>query len=206
MNLQPDRKLTTLLFNPFVSIAGGKALGLGLAAVLLAGLIGSLSGTHFDGVLDTHVGFHTSLGIFLAEGLIDWSCLALVLLIFGKIISNTAFRTMDLLGTQALARWPTVFIGLVSLPPAIRRFSHDLLQLLTQPGAKIEINPTDAVIFFASVAAMLPLLCWMVVLMYKSYSVTCNVNGGKAIGTFIAGLFLAEILSKIAVYGLFKLI
>jgi len=49
---------------------------------------------------------------------------------------------------------------------------------------------------------MIVLLCWMVALMYKSYSVSCNVRGGKAIGTFIAGLLLAEILSKIAVYRL----
>jgi hypothetical protein len=176
-----------------------------LAAILLAGLIGSISGTHFDGVLDTHVGFHTSLRIFLAEGLIDWLCLAVVLLIFGKIISTTAFRTIDLLGTQALARWPTLLTSLVALPPAVQRFSHDLLQQLMHFGGKIEFNTMDALIFFASVTAMLPLLVWTVVLMYQSYSVSCNVKGGKAIGTFMAGLFLAEILSKIAVYGLFKL-
>ena len=206
MNPNHDRKLITLLFNPFVYIAGAPALGLGLAAILLAGLIGSLSHTHFDGVLDTHTGAHALLGVFLAEGLVDWLCLALVLLIFGKIISKTAFRTIDLLGTQALARWPTIFISLVTLPPAFQRFSHDLLDQLTKPGGKIEINPSDAIIFFAAVLAMLLFLCWMVALMYKSYSVSCNVKGGKAIGTFIAGLLLAEILSKIAVYGLFKLI
>jgi hypothetical protein len=205
MNLQPERKLTTLLFNPFVYIAGGEALALGLAVMLVAALIGSVSHTHFDGVLDTHTGAGAPLWVFLAEGLIDWLCLGLVLLGFGKIISNTAFRTIDLLGTQALARWPTFFTSIVALPPAIQRFTHELLRQLTHPGGKIDINPTDAIIFFAAALAMLPLLCWTVVLMYKSYSVACNVRGGKAIGTFIAGLFLAEILSKLAVYGLFRL-
>lgn len=205
MNLNPDRKLITLLFKPFVYIAGVEALGLGLAAILLAGLVGSLSHTHFDGVLDTHTGAHAPLWIFLAEGLVDWLCLGLVLLIFGKIISNTAFRTLDLLGTQALARWPTIFISLVTLPPAFQRFTHELLLQLMHPGGKIEINPWDAIIFFAATILMLPLLCWMIALMYQSYSVSCNVKGGKAIGTFIAGLIFAEILSKIALYGLFKL-
>jgi hypothetical protein len=200
-----ERKLTTLLFNPFVYIAGGKALGLGLPAILLAGLIGSFSRTHFDGVLDTHTGFHSPMWTFVAEGLIDWLCLALVLLIFGKIYSTTAFRTIDLVGTQALARWPTFFISLVTLPPAIQRFSRDLVQLLTEPGAKLDFNPADAAIFFAAVAAMLALLCWMVALMYKSYSLSCNLKGGKAVGTFIAGLIVAELLSKIAVYELFHL-
>jgi len=204
MNLTHDRKLTTLLFNPFVYIAGAPALGLGLAAILLAGLIGSWGHTHFDGVLDTHIGARAPLGVFLAEGLIDWLCLGLVLLIFGKIISKTSFRTLDLLGTQALARWPTVFISLVSLPKALQRFSQELLEQLTKPGAKIVINPWDALIFFAAMMVMLPLLGWVVALMYKSYSVSCNVKGGKAIGTFIGGLLLAEIMSKVAVYGLLK--
>ena len=52
---------------------------------------------------------------------------------------------------------------------------------------------------------MLVFLCWEVYLMYKSYSVSCNVRGGMAIGTFVAGLFLAEILSKIAIYSLLHL-
>ena len=205
MNLNPDRKPTTLLFNPFVYIAGAQALGLGLAAILLAGLVGSLSHTHFDGVLDTHTGAPAPLGVFLAEGLIDWLCLAVVLLIFGKIISKTSFRTIDLLGTQALARWPTLFISLVTLPNAIQRFSHHVLEELTKPGGKIEFNTPDAIIFFAALIVMLLLICWVVALMYKAYSVSCNVKGGKAIGTFIAGLLLAEILSKIAVYQLLNL-
>ena len=38
--------------------------------------------------------------------------------------------------------------------------------------------------------------------MYKAYSVACNLRGGKAIGTFIGGLLLAEIVSKVAVVAL----
>jgi hypothetical protein len=206
MNLTPERKLTTLLFNPFIYIAGGKALGLGLAAVLLAGLVGSLSNTHFDGVLDTHGGFHVPLGIFLAEGLADWLCLALVLLIFGKIISNTAFRTIDLFGTQALARWPTLLTSLVSLPPSMGRFGRELVRQLTTPGVTPAINTLDAVVFFTAVILMLLFLAWTVTLMYRSYSVSCNVKGARAVGTFIVGMLLAETLSKFAIYALLQLV
>jgi len=205
MNAGIERNPITWLFNPFVYIAGAPALGLGLAAVLVAGLIGSVSNTHFDGVLDTHSGLHVSLGCFLAEGFIDWFCLAVVLWVFGKIISRTAFRAIDLFGTQALARWPTIFISVVALPAALQRFSHELLAQLTNPGSPVAFNSADAVIFFASVAIMLVFLCWEVYLMYKSYSFSCNVKGGLAIGTFIAGLLIAEILSKIAIYSLLNL-
>jgi hypothetical protein len=203
MNLAQDRKWTTLLFNPFVYIAGGQALGFGVGAIVLAGLIGALGHTHFDGVLDTHVGAPAPLGFFLAEGLIDWLCLALVLLVLGKIASKTNFRAIDLLGTQALARWPTLITSIVTLPPAMRRFSQELLQHVSNPAAVIQLLATpDAMIFFAISLLMLPLVVWTVALMYQSYSVSCNLRGAKAIVTFIAGLLLAEILSKIVIYRL----
>jgi len=206
MNLGSERKWTTLIFNPFVYVAGTKALGFGLVAILAAALIGAIGCTHYDGVLDTHVGAPAPLSLYLAEGVIDWLCLALVLLIFGKLVSKTDFRVIDLLGTQALARWPTVFTSLVTLPPAVGRFSRELVDQISTSGGKLEILATpDAVIFFAVTIIMLPLLIWMVVLMYMSYSVSCNVKGGKAIGTFIAGVLIAEILSKIGLYALLKL-
>lgn len=46
---------------------------------------------------------------------------------------------------------------------------------------------------------MNPITCWMVYLMYKGYSVSCNVKGGRGIGTFIGGLFAGEILSKLCI-------
>lgn len=203
MNSNNDRKATNLLFNPFVCVAGAKALLLGLTAILLAGLVGSLAHTHFDGVLDTHTGAATPLWFFLSEGIVDWLCLSLVLLILGRIVSKTSFRTIDVLGTQGMARWPTLLVALLTQPKAFERFGRELVEQLMKQG-KTEFNTADAVIFFAVVIAMIPLICWMVFLMYKSYSVSCNVKGGKAVGTFIAGLVLAEILSKMAIYRLLK--
>jgi hypothetical protein len=198
-----NRKIITLLFNPFVYIAGARALWLGLLGILLAGLIGSVAHTHYDGVLDTHTGAATPLWFFLAEGMVDWLCLAAALLVAGRIISKTSFRTIDVLGTQALARWPTIFVSLLTLPEAFRRFGQQILEQVMKQG-KVEFNSADAVIFLAVVLAMIPLVCWMVYLMYRAYSVSCNVKGGKGIGTFIGGLILAEILSKIAIYLLVK--
>jgi hypothetical protein len=198
-----SKKPITLLFNPFVYIAGAQALCLGLAAILLAGLVGSLSNTHFDGVLDTHTGAHARLWVFLLEGVIDWLCLSVVLLILGRIISRTSFRTIDLFGTQALARWPALLMSLIALPNAFQRFGHELLEQMKQ-GGKLQFNTADATIFFAVIVGMFVCLCWMVALMYRSFSVSCNLKGGKAIGTFIAGLLIAEILSKLCVVLVLK--
>ena len=175
MNSTTEKKPLTLLFNPFFYVAGGKALGIGLAAILLAGLIGALGNAHFDGVLDTHAGAHAPLWFFLAEGIIDWLCLAAVLLVLGLVASKTTFRALDVLGTQALSRWPTVLLAFLMLPSAVGRFGAQLVGLISHPEASRAINIPDAIVFCVVVLATIPITCWMVYLMYKAYSVSCNV-------------------------------
>ena len=72
----------------------------------------------------------------------------------GKLASRTAFRAIDLFGTQAMARWPSAITATV----------------------------------------------WMVWLMYRSYSTCCNIRGAAAVGTFIAGLLVAEAASKLILF------
>jgi hypothetical protein len=87
------------LFNPFRFIAGFKALLLGLSIILISALVGSLGNTHFDGVLDVHIGLEAPLWFFFAEGLIDWICIAIPLFFFGLIVSRSSFRMIDVFGT-----------------------------------------------------------------------------------------------------------
>lgn len=203
--MNPQNKTLTLLINPFVYLAGGRALLLGLAVIALAALAAFFSHAHFDGVLDTHVGAAAPLWLFFAEGLVDWLCLAAAIFIAGKIISRTAFRFVDVLGTQALARWPTVFISLLVLPGAFHRFSTELPHQLTQlQSGKFELNVADAAVFGIVVLLLIPLTCWTVALMYQSFRVCCNVKGGKAIGAFVVALIAAEILSKACLWPIYQ--
>jgi hypothetical protein len=195
------KSVWTWLFNPFVYIAGGRSLLLGIVAILAAGLIGSISNTHFDGVLDMHSGKAGPLWLFLSEGVIAWLLPGIVFLIFGKIISRTSFRSLDILGTQAMARWPTMISVLIMLPAFVQdansRFGKYILSSVTNSSKATPLNASDIVIFVVCTMAVLLIICWFVVLAYKSYSVSCNVKGGKAVGTFIAGLLIAEILGII---------
>ena len=118
----PKPGLRQWLFDPFTYLAGGGALALGLAAILLAGFVGSFSNTHFDGVLDIHTGRAASLGMFLGEGLVNWLSISIVLLILGRIASKTPFRSIDMLGTQAMARWPTLIAAIATLAPPHQRY------------------------------------------------------------------------------------
>jgi hypothetical protein len=192
--------LVSMLFQPFHRIAGAASLGLGLAALLIAALLGWAQGLHFDGVLDAHLGGPAPWWFFVAEGLVSWLSLALLLLGAGLILSKSAFRGIDLLGTQALARWPMVPAALAALAPGFHRYSAALLEALTQmkPGGAIKMPPggLDAGVFALVTVGMLACLVWMVALMWQSFSLCCNVRGGRAVAGFILALLAAEAVSK----------
>jgi hypothetical protein len=202
--------IATPLFNPFVRVAGLTSLNLGLALILLTGWLGSWNGVHFDGVLDTHVGGKVPLWMFMAEGVIDWLSLALVLLGAGRMISKTAFRAIDLIGTQALARWPMLLVTFATFAPGFHRYSVQLIDslksLLANP-AKFAFPPggADAVVYVFVTAATMVCAVWMVALMWKSFAHCCNVRGGRAVGAFVAGLLVAEVISKILIILMFRL-
>ena len=54
---------------------------------------------------------------------------------------------------------------------------------------------------------MIAVTVWFVALAWKSFRISCDVSGGKAIVTFIIGIILAEAISKYAIMkGLASLI
>ena len=136
--------------------------------------------------------------LFIAEGVIDWLSLVLFLFFSALLISRASWRFIDILGTQALSRWPTLLTALVMLPEANRRFMNSLLKTI-QSGTLPVINYADAIIFGAAMMITLLMIIWMVALMYKSYTVSCGIKGPKAIVTFIVSLVLAEALSKVLI-------
>ena len=187
------------LFNPFRYLAGGASLAIGLAAILLAGVLGSFSRTHFDGVLDVHTGLPAPTWAFAAEGFIDWLSLAVVLVILGKVTSRAAFRAVDLLGTQAMARWPSVIIAAVALLPSYQRFAAYMAWKFGGVGAAVQVSGMDVALFASAILVIVASIVWMVALMYRSYSICCNIRGGKAAATFVIGVLVAEVVSKLVV-------
>jgi len=191
------------LFNPFVFLAGYRALFIGLGFILAAGFLGRLGNTHFDGVLDVHKGLQAPLWLFVLEGVVNWLSLAVPLYFFGLIISPSRFRLIDIFGTQALARWPYFLSALVMLPKANERAGNYVLSVLGQAPAEASAGVFDLIIFAVALFVTILSAVWMVALMYSAYTVCCNVKGLKAVITFILALMGAEILSKFILVKLY---
>ncbi len=201
-NTKEKRSLTQWLFNPFKFIAGYQALLVGLAAILLTSLIGSLSNTHFDGVLDVHTGLRAPPWFFVAEGLINWVSLAIPLFFFGLIVSRSSFRAIDLLGTQALARFPYLLSAIAFIPFAYASRGEDLAAKFMASGFSAIAAPALLLTLGLAIIVTILMAIWMVALMYKAYCVSCNVKGARAVATFIVSLVGAEVLSKFAILSL----
>ncbi len=199
----PDKRLSQWLFNPFKFVAGYYALFFGLVIILISGFVCRLGYTHFDGVLDVHKGLSAPLWLFLSEGLINWLSMAVPLFFFGLIISPSSFRMIDVVGTQALARWPYLITAVIMLPEANLRAGMYLASKVKYGFTTTTINYTDMLIFVPTVIIIILMIVWTVVLMYRAYSVSCNVKGTKAIITFIVALISAEVFSKFAILLLF---
>lgn len=200
-----DSNLCQWLFNPFRFIAGFQALLIGLVIILISGFVGSLSNTHFDGILDVHIGLKAPMQLFLAEGLIDWVCMVIPLFLFGLIVSRSAFRMIDVFGTQALARWPYLITSVVMLPDANQRVIAYIMSKLIQTAPAAAINSADVLIFGFAMIVTILMTIWMVALTYRAYAVSCNIKGAGAVVTFIVSLIGAEVLSKIAILSLVRI-
>jgi hypothetical protein len=189
------------LYNPFYYIAGGKALAVGIIVMLITGYLAFLGKVRFDGLLDFHFGgMATPLWLNISEILVSWLLLSILLLFFGRILSKSRIRFIDVFGTQALARFPYFLISIVVLLlPGASRFNQELMQvLLAKPPAFPAFSFDMAALFFLVFFAIL-MTIWMIILMYRAFSVSCNVSGKSAISLFIVALIVVEILSLFAI-------
>jgi len=178
------------LFNPFLYLAGARALILGLASMCITAIICSFSNTHFDGIVDVHPVI-TPLAPYFVETLIDWVVIAAMLYLGGIAFSRSSIRLIDVAGTLALARWPLIIA-------AVAGFGIDaaaVAEFKNRPVAEATklITPQFLVCSLVQLAGLI----WYVALMYKAFSISCNLKGGKAAGIFIAALVLAEITVKL---------
>ena len=193
----------SLLINPFVRIAGGKALSIGLVIFVASILLAYCGNMVFDGVLDAHFSDHINLGRALLAPSIALFIFILVLYLTGRLLSKSSIRFIDVAGTVTLARTPYILISLVVLIPGIYDYNMVIAQnLLAQNYSGITV--AQWIVFFLFLFVSMVATIWFVILSYKAFSVSCNISGAKGIIGFITALLFSEIVAAIAIYQLSK--
>lgn len=188
-------------YNPFIYIAGSQALLLGLFVIILTGLLGWLSHTWLDGLLDLHYGPQGSLWVHIALGITNWLSMVLVLTPLALWLSPSKVRILDIAGTQALARFPmllAIFTGFVNAPERVGQWA---MYTFMQTGEPVVLSSWDWLLAGLAILIILLTIVWMVALMYNAWKVSANLKGTRAGISFTIGILVAYILSKItAVY------
>lgn len=179
------QKFNTLSWfvNPFIYVAGLKALIIGVILMLASVAIGFINRAHFDGVLDLHIGLEAPAYVFLIEVLVDWVSISVVLFIMGSILSKSKIRWIDVVGTQALARWPMLILVLLLFVPGFETLRTGTISI--------------SLIIFGIVSLLV--IIWVVTLMFNAYKISCNLKGSKLIVSFVGGLISAEVISKVVI-------
>ena len=181
----------TWLFNPFHYLAGGKALAWGLACIVLTAWLGGAFDYRYTGMLSSPISHPTSIWLSITQGLTVWAVPSVLLFIGGRQLSRSQVRVIDVFGTQALARVPGLLMALIVVWPF-----GDLLESFISPGTShFAVAQYTALIAVGTV--MMLLLVWIVLLMYRAFSVSCNVTGGWAIAVFITSITLGEVTAGV---------
>ncbi|NQT96561.1 MAG: hypothetical protein HQ562_02350 [Candidatus Marinimicrobia bacterium] len=203
----PEHKHSlNFLFNPFKSLSQKLTLLIGVAVILLSGVLNSLSDTHFDGILDIHTGLPTASWFHLAEGFINIMIITLLLFVLDKLILKSPGKLGNLFSQQALARWPylIVSIGMLKLAEPFHRYEQYFRYQNGITSSSMELSIGNEIIFYFSVALMLLITVWYIYLSYRSFSIYVKASGWKIITLYSAGLIVAEVLSKIVFISLIK--
>lgn len=192
-----EMNLARWLFNPFIRIAGGQALAIGLTVIVASGLVAAAGGVHFDGLLDFHPGYRVSFWVPVVEGLVNWSVISVLLVLVSLLVAPRTVRLVDIAGTQALARAPLLLAALACVPAPVRDANAEAVAAVVDGRM---VTPTVATL----VAGLLAGTCaiWMVWLMWKAFSVSCNQRGGRAVAIFVAAIIAGETATKFLLAGL----
>ena len=194
--------MTELLFNPFRRIGGTRSVMIALAVMLLGVLLAVTGNVHFDGAIDVHGGskLQVTFPVAVFEWLVAWMLPVGIFFLAGRVLSSSSIRFIDVLGTQGMARFPFLLVGLVTLLPIRARMEEYGQRIMRgeDPGGLFTTG--DLIQLVVSALVGIACLVWAISLMYKAYITSCNLKGPRAVGSFIAGLLLAEILSKVILY------
>ena len=186
------------LFNPFVRVGGEQALLIGTAVMVVTGLLAAAGETHFGGLLRLSIGSSVPLWVPVAEGLVIWAVMSVLFVPVSLLVAPRSVRPVDIAGTQALARAPLVLLALANLPAPVRDANRETAAAIVEG----RLPPPMAASLIAGVLGGVCVV-WMVQLMWKAFSVSCDQRGGRAVAFFVAVVITGHLATSFLLMEVF---
>ena len=118
MNMDNKKSRFEIAVNPFIRIAGGKALAIGLAGMLLSAIVAISGDVHYHGLLHYGPAVNNAWWTHAVEVLAVWLVPAVLFYLGGRLRSKSQIRAVDVFGTVAFAQIPLLVVNLLILNSA----------------------------------------------------------------------------------------
>lgn len=191
------------LVNPFVWIAGSKALTVGAVGLVASAGLSVLSGVHANGLLQYGPSSAGQWYVHCAELLVIWLVPALLFYLGGQLLSRSHIRWIDVLGTVLFAQLPLLLTWLIYLLPSVQAlFRQDLSNLVPE---KLLLDSQLMRGVYLLLLAFL-FVVWMVVWMVNALRVSCNLKGWRLAVVAVVGIGAGDIITRLLISWLRSLL
>ena len=174
------KQTLNVILNPFIRIAGMKALTWGALGLMASTFLSWASGYHYHGLLHFGPAPNPAWWCYLTEHLIVWLVPSMLFYLGGIIFSHSKIRLVDVLGTVLFAQIPMIVMNLIYCLPPMR-----VLEQITPETAPAQLLSTpDFHIAILLSMVCLPFLIITLIWMVLALKVSCNL---KKAGLWIVG-------------------
>lgn len=191
------------LLNPFEKVAGWTSLFVGLAVLLVAGVVGSFSNTQFDGILNVHSAMDSVWYKFVCQPVLSVGVVALWFLLFAKIFGKPTVRAIDVVGTQFFAFLPLAPVSTLGFFNLVQEMNVKLQAFAANPGTQLGIGPFQMISFVLLMLSVMLLAVWSAIWIYKGLKVAANLPDSIHIPVYVTGLLVGMVVPKVLISFIF---
>lgn len=192
-------KMIDKAVNPFIQIAGARALAWGALGLLVSTVICYYAGYHYYGLLHFGPAPNPAWWCYAAEHLIVWLIPALLFYLGGKVFSHSRIRAIDVLGTVLFAELPLLGMTLIYLTPPMQMMANMDMSMSPQELLAQSFILPAVILSLLGIPFLLLTLVWL----FNALKVSCNLKGWHLWAVVLVGILGGDVLCRMLISHLY---
>jgi hypothetical protein len=192
-----------ILYNPIKVLGKGNGLVAAVLVVIVLTVVAMWAGVHLDGAFDLHLAPKApSTQLIVLESLIAWLSVGLLLFALSKAFGGNGGAGSHL-AAAGLSRFPYILAAIIGSKQLLGKTMEAAVRMGNET---ITIRPEELISpgLIVGAVVLLGLIIWSIAMLYLGYKESSRLQGGKTAFSFIIAVLVAELVSKLALYGLVK--
>lgn len=192
--------MTKILTQPFERLQERQLLLFGLSTLIIASILGYLTSTRFDGVLDVHI---SATPVQIEQPFLDNILNTVLLTAFLSLLAryiNPKTRLIDILNIALISRIPLYVITIFGFGGIMQETSDHMMQNITNPAEMMNLPFINLILLGVSSIYSIVALVLFGILVYKGFKTATNLKTNLHKFLILVAVIIAEFTSKIFVY------